>query len=426
MVKMFHTIGIILGLIIACAVIPFGSVLAADSDGVPSSVTLGDGAFQSAAAVQEYWTAERMADAIPMPMPEYEMPAGASSAAMVAAENGGVEDLVPYVSEGWTPGSGPQPDPTVGYAVATPDLDAAAGADFQAYGSPPSNPLSGPYPPFQRWTHYQNYTRQATATIGKLFFTDGTFNYVCSASVISRRTIATAAHCLHSGGPSGSFYTGWMFCPSYFRADGSGGPHPTRGCWSWNYGRVSNAWVSYTGGAADRDYGCLMTASTGTVHSTFVGNITGWTGRAWNFASQQPMVSWGYPAGAPFSGYHIILATSAEWYEVNMTSGDGHVSKYMGNDMTGGSSGGPWWMSVGHNTYEYPDTDGSWATDPGSPGGPYLNGVNSHKRCRNGCFTPPTATAGTFWQEMGSPQFRNTAGDTDESEDIFASCFAQE
>jgi hypothetical protein len=138
------------------------------------------------------------------------------------------------------------------------------------------------------------------------------------------------------------------------------------------------------------------------------------------------MVSWGYPAASPFSGYHIILATSPEWYEVNMTSGDGLVSKYMGNDMTGGSSGGPWWMSVGHNTYEYPDTDGSWATDPGSPGGPYLNGVNSHKRCRNGCFTPPTSTSGTFWQEMGSPQFRNTSGDTDESEDIFASCFAQE
>ena len=425
MVNIFYRTGIILGLIIACAAIPLGSALAADLGGVPSAVTLGDGAFQSVAAVQDYWTTERMSEAIPMPVPEYEMPSGASSAAMVAAENGSAAELVPYVSAGWLPGSGPQPDPTVGYAI-TPDLDAGVGPDFQAYGSPPTDPLNGPYAPFQRWTHYQNYTRQATATIGKLFFTDGTYDYVCSASVISQRTIATAAHCIHSGGPSGGFYSGWLFCPSYYRAGGSGGPHPTRGCWGWNMAKVSNAWVTYAGGAADRDYGCIVTASTGTVHSDYVGNITGWTGRAWNFASQQPMVSWGYPAASPFPGYHIILATSPEWYEVNMTSGDGQVSKYMGNDMTGGSSGGPWWMSVGHDTYEYPDTDGSWATDPGAPGGPYLNGVNSHKRCVNGCFTPPTASAGTFWQEMGSPQFRGTAGDTDESEDNFAVCFNYE
>jgi hypothetical protein len=424
---MLSRTGILLGLIVTCAVIPLGSALASDSGADPSSVTLGNGVFQSASAVQTYWTVDRMTEAIPMPVPTYETPAGGSNAAVVAAENGSAGDLVPYVTEGWIPGSGPKPDPTVGHAIATPGLDAAAGADFQAFGTAPTDPLNGPYPPFQRWTHYQNYTRQATATIGKLFFTDGTYNYVCSASVISERTIATAAHCIHSGGPSGSFYSGFLFCPSYYRAGGSGGPHPDRGCWGFGgYGRVSSAWVSTAYGAPDRDYGCIVTATTGSVHSDYVGNITGWTGRAYNFPSEQPMVSWGYPAGAPFPGYHIILATSPEWYEVDMTAGDGQVSKYMGNDMTGGSSGGPWWMSVAHNTYEYADTDSSWDTDPGAPDGPYLNGVNSHKRCINGCGTPPTATSGTFWQEMGSPQFMGTDGDTDESEDIFASCFSNE
>ncbi len=63
-----------------------------------------------------------------------------------------------------------------------------------------------------------------------------------------------------------------------------------------------------------------------------------------NFDSTQLEVAWGYPAASPFNGYNIVLSASPEWYEVNMTSGDGQVSKYMGNDSTGGSSGGHWWL----------------------------------------------------------------------------------
>jgi hypothetical protein len=49
---------------------------------------------------------------------------------------------------------------------------------------------------------------------------------------------------------------------------------------------------------------------------------------------------------------------------------------------------------------------------------PLLNGVNSHKRCTSaGCAT------GLFTQEMGSPQFRSTTADINESEDVFAACF---
>ena len=56
----------------------------------------------------------------------------------------------------------------------------------------------------------------------------------------------------------------------------------------------------------------------------------------------------------------------------------------------------------------------------------YLNGVNSHKRCRTHCGSPPTATAGVFWQEMSSPPFLRSTGNTDESEDVFVDCLNQE
>ena len=133
----------------------------------------------------------------------------------------------------------------------------------------------------------------------------------------------------------------------------------------------------------------------------------------------------GYPQGAPFGGQIIIQTSAPDWYNWDPVAG-GQVSKIVGNDMTGGSSGGGWFLGWRAPGAEIADTDGSWNTDP-TTAGPYVNGVNSHKRCLQNCNTPPTATAGLFWQEMSSPPFRGgSATDDWESEDIFAlaSCLA--
>jgi hypothetical protein len=411
----------------------------------PSTITLKDSSgFQAAADVQSYWTEERMANAIPMPVPNAAMPQGADSESSLMAERSLVEVGEPLFAPGWSPNSGqPQPDPAISYTF---DELADLADTAPMHGPAPSNPRYGPYAPFQRWTWYGSYITQDTQTLGKLFFSIGGQDYVCTASVIGEGTIATAAHCLKSDldddGSAETWHTNWQFCPSYYRAGGSGAPYPTRGCWSWTAAKVSSNWASQS--AVDRDYACIITAPTGTVVNSKVGNVTGWAGRAFNLPSSQLVFSWGYPVGPtwpavpglggegprPFPGYHIIAAASTEWYEVDMTAGDGQVSKYMGNDMTGGSSGGPWWIGVGHRVYEYTDTDGRTATDPPGcgtldspcvPGGPYINGLNSHKRCLNHCWRP-SSTSGIYYQEMGSPEFRATSSDTDEAEDIFAWC----
>lgn len=107
-----------------------------------------------------------------------------------------------------------------------------------------------------------------------------------------------------------------------------------------------------------------MTAPTGTIVANNIGNVTGWAGRAWNWFSQQAMFVWGYPAASAFPGNSLIVDVSMEWYEVDMTSGDGQVSKYIGNDLTGGSSGGPWWLNMRSSLQKYADTDRSSVTDP--------------------------------------------------------------
>jgi len=364
-------------------------------------------AAQTAAEVLAYWTAERMAGAIPMAAPAVVDPnAGIPQAQGTLSDAGGAPGYAP----GWDPASG----------VAAPGGDVAfsfpaAAASQQdpvqpQHGTKPTNPRDGPYGPFQRNTHPRRYTSFPTSPVGKLFFTLPSGNYVCSASVIQRNTVVTAGHCNYG---NGQFATNRLFCPSYNNA----GVNPERGCWSAVNSKTSAGWVG--SGDPDYDYACLIMAPTGTVWNAPIGNVTGWFGRAWNFASRYVERDFGYPAAAPFSGRLIVDVASPEWYEHDFTAG-GQVSKIMGNDMTGGSSGGPWVLGFNHASAEFADTDGSIETDPG---GNWVNGINSHKRCVGNCQSPPTTTTGVFWQEMTSPPFRNTAA-ADETEDNFAVCFA--
>jgi V8-like Glu-specific endopeptidase len=317
---------------------------------------------------------------------------------------------------GWRPGDPPY---VAKVRTLTPAKAREVAESPQTFGSAPTDPLNGPYGPFQRWTMEGNYLPTYRGIHGKLFFTMGGTDRVCSATVIGRSTIATAGHCVNSGPPDKAFGGNFLFCPSYYNggAGGAGIPHPSRGCWSWSGAGTTSPWIQ--AGDPDYDYGCIVLATTGTVVSDKVGNVTGWAGRAWNFVDVPEMI-FGYPADSPFTGQVIQQVATVDWYNWDPVAG-GQVSKVVGNDLTGGSSGGGWFLAWRAPGAEFPDTDGSDATDPGTAG-PFLNGVNSHKRCLVDCSSPPTSTEGVFWQEMTSPPFRGgSPTDADESEDIFTS-----
>lgn len=282
------------------------------------------------------------------------------------------------------------------------------------HGSAPTNPKNGPYGPFQRWREATPITSYPKSTVGKLFFTLNGGNYVCSASVIGRSTVLTAGHCVSDG--QGHWATNLLFCPSY---DGTLADPRQRGCWTVVFKTTSSPWHNTSN--PDYDYACLVTATTGTKYANKVGNVTGTLGRAWNFASSQAERTFGYPAAAPFNGGTLQTTASTDWYSWNFNTSDaGQVSKIIGSDLTGGSSGGPWILGWTGGLTETGDTDASNATDPGNN---WTNGVNSHKRCLVNCNTPPTTTSGVFWQEMTSPPFRGgSTADLNESEDVFAIC----
>lgn len=207
----------------------------------------------------------------------------------------------------------------------------------------------------------------------------------------------------------GSFATNRLFCPSY----NENGVDSTVGCWAAYNSKTSSGWVSNSD--PDYNYACLIMNISGTVHNNSMGNVIGWAGRAWNWSSCQMEFRFGYPSETPLPGGHIIAVAAPEAYEYHFPSG-GQASKFTGSDLTKGSTGGSWILCLRHRDAEYPDTDGTNITDPGSL---WVNGVNSHWRCRIDCRYPPTTTNGRYWQEMNSPPFRNTSA-SDKSEDIFS------
>ncbi|HQZ37983.1 MAG TPA: hypothetical protein PLH72_02995 [Vicinamibacterales bacterium] len=356
-------------------------------------------------AVLEYWTPERMASAMPVPTPGVPTEGIALTAKPMASGD-------PGLVNGWAPGSGPYVEQRQTFARG----EEPGFASPQAFGTAPTNPLAGPYGPFQRWTMQGSYTPYPRSVHGKLFFSLNGGNWVCSATVIGRSTIATAGHCVSDG--SATWATNFLFCPSYYQL----GAFPGRGCWSGVTATTSFQW--FNAADPDYDYACIVTATTGTTVANKIGNVTGWVGRAWNW-NDTPEMTFGYPAAAPFAGNIIQQTASVDWYDVDFTAG-GPASKVIGSDLTGGSSGGGWFLSWRAPGAEVADTDDNPGTDPaGANNGPYINGVNSHKRCAGGtCASPPTATTGVFWQEMSSPRFRVDAGDINDSEDVFAGCLA--
>ena len=169
--------------------------------------------------------------------------------------------------------------------------------------------------------------------IGKVFFTLQGTDYVCSGNAISavnENTIATAGHCLNSG--PGAFASRLTFVPAY---ENGAAPY---GQWDATELFAPTQWSS--GGDITYDTGFAIVASpTGRTLSDTVGA----SGVAFNNARGLSSTAYGYPAGAPFTGETLQSCTgraTADPYGQSESQG-------IPCDMTGGSSGGPWFIGSG-------------------------------------------------------------------------------
>ena len=178
---------------------------------------------------------------------------------------------------------------------------------------------------------------------GKVFFSDGSANYVCSGTALTsgnESVVWTAGHCVNEG--PGAFYTNWAFVPGY--KDGAA-PY---GTWTARQLLTTAAW----GQAGDFSYdlgAAVVNANGGATLTDTVGS----RGAGFNQAAEQHYLSHGYPAAPPFSGGRMFICESD--LGIRDTSAD-PATMGIGCDMTGGSSGGGWVVGnsvLSVNSYGY-------------------------------------------------------------------------
>ena len=180
---------------------------------------------------------------------------------------------------------------------------------------------------------------------GKLFFKDGAGSFICSASLIKRGVIVTAAHCVSDYGRK-RFYTDFQFVPAY-----KNGAAPY-GVWDWEYVRVPTVYYrgkdecSTDGVVCENDVAVIVLKDQG---GAYPGADTGWFGYAWggysyNKSKQAHITQLGYP-GAINNGVEMIRTDS----QGRVVSGFAK-NMVIGSQQTGGSGGGPWLVNFGPAT----------------------------------------------------------------------------
>jgi V8-like Glu-specific endopeptidase len=173
---------------------------------------------------------------------------------------------------------------------------------------------------------------------GKLFFRDpGTGStYVCSASIIQRRLLLTAGHCVYNAAAR-RFYTDFNFIPAY---NATLATQPF-GQWSWNWAIVTGEWAGGGGGVPNTgDFAIIEARDQYIAGATRkAGEYLGWFGWATYALSGQHVTALGYPANLDGGGR--MIATSSQ---ANAAYG---CCAHIGSFMRGGSSGGPWIRDFG-------------------------------------------------------------------------------
>ncbi|TLM73277.1 serine protease [Pseudarthrobacter sp. NamB4] len=171
--------------------------------------------------------------------------------------------------------------------------------------------------------------------VGKVFFTLGGSNYVCSGNAVSSingSTVSTAGHCLNEG--PGAYATNFIFVPAY---ENGAAPY---GKWTARAYLAPTQWVASGDMAYDTGFAVMNRDSS----KRTLTDVVGGSGVAFNEARGLTYKSFGYPAASPFNGETLKSCTGT-------ATNDPHNPQFgtqgIACDMTGGSSGGPWFIGSG-------------------------------------------------------------------------------
>lgn len=170
-------------------------------------------------------------------------------------------------------------------------------------------------------------------TAGRVFFTYQGRNASCSGDAVTstnRSTVLTAGHCVKL---DGAFHTNFVFVPAY-----NNGAAPY-GTWAARVTSATPQWVA----SEDINYD-IGAAVLNQLNGQNLTDVVGGQGVAFNQPKAQNMYAFGWPAAAPYDGTRMIYC-SGRTFNAFLSNGIG-----MTCNMTGGSSGGPWFQQFNETT----------------------------------------------------------------------------
>lgn len=188
-------------------------------------------------------------------------------------------------------------------------------------------------------------------TAGRVFFTvtvgaDTGRNASCSGNAVTsanKSVVITAGHCVKL---NGGFHKNWVFAPGYDQGNRPNGTWPATNL------LTTPQWSS----SEDMNYD-LAAAVVAPLNGQSLTDVVGGQGIAFNQPRGRQMYSFGYPAATPYDGSKLVYCSGRAFDDFMQTEDLG-----LNCNMTGGSSGGPWFVNFNERT-----------------GAGLLNSVNSFK-----------------------------------------------
>lgn len=240
---------------------------------------------------QGFWTAERMRSAVPLDV--IAAPGAARTPVATSAQPSAVAPTAPSVAS--------------------------------AAASPASFPQAG-----GAWTGGGAVVK----TSGRVFFTFGDRTASCSGDSITGAngsTVITAGHCVKY---QGTWHTNWIFVPGY---ENGNAPY---GQWPATKTFATDQWAASED--MNMDVGLAVVAP---LNGHKLSQVVGAQGILFNGGYNKKMYSFGFPAAAPYDGTKLVYCSGNTSKDFLLTKDHG-----LGCNMTGGSSGGPWFQDFDEST----------------------------------------------------------------------------
>ncbi|MER7758359.1 peptidase [Streptomyces sp. NPDC097619] len=171
-------------------------------------------------------------------------------------------------------------------------------------------------------------------TSGRVFFTFQGRTASCSGDSVTSQngsTVLTAGHCVKY---QGAWHTNWVFVPAY--ANGNA-PY---GQWSATQTFATDQWAASED--INYDVGLAVVAP---LNGQKLSQVVGAQGVLFNGGYNKAMYAFGFPAAAPYDGSKLVYCSGNSGKDFLLSK-----DHSLGCNMTGGSSGGPWFQNFNEST----------------------------------------------------------------------------